>query len=96
MYIKTEMRGSDDIITKVFNDNHKLHCENGPAVYTSTVKEWFINGKRHRVDGPAILIVKDNFIRAEWWVNNVLHRDNKPAVIDSEGNVEYWKHGIKL
>ena len=57
MYIKTELKGSN-VITKIFNDNHKLHCDTGPAVYTSTVKEWFINGKRHRVDDLQFLLLR--------------------------------------
>lgn len=35
--------------------NGLQHCENGPAEYIfNKHKAWFINGKLHRLDGPAI------------------------------------------
>jgi len=31
-------------------------------------KAWYLNGKRHRIDGPAIEYVDGS---KEWWVNGV-------------------------
>ena len=43
-----------------------LHNENGPAViYPSGEKAFFIDGIKHRADGPAV-IKKDE---VEWWYN---------------------------
>jgi hypothetical protein len=41
----------------------KYHREDGPAlVYPNGYKAWFINGRLHRVDGPAVedLILNKN------------------------------------
>ena len=34
-------------------------------------KHWYLNGRRHRTDGPAIELVTG---AKEWWVNGMLHR----------------------
>jgi hypothetical protein len=86
--------GTGKVITKIFiKDTSILHCVDGPAVFSDDTKEYYRQGARHRENGPAVLITKDNYIRAEWWIDGKLHRENKPAVIDSEGTVEYWKDG---
>jgi hypothetical protein len=37
--------------------------------YASDSKQWFLNGKRHREDGPAVEYVYGNKEWKEWWVN---------------------------
>jgi hypothetical protein len=55
------------------NEAGYLHREDGPAYESFLVqkdkvyKEWWINGKRHRIDGPAIESTVMNY--KEWWVN---------------------------
>jgi hypothetical protein len=52
----------------------KLHREDGPAYEASEglkgsrfiAKAWYINGKRHRINGPAIEWYGS---RKEWWVD---------------------------
>jgi hypothetical protein len=45
-----------------------LHREDGPAVVGyNGKKEWWVNGKRHRLDGPAV--IKDFGTYKEWWVD---------------------------
>lgn len=68
---------------------------------TKKNERWEIDGKLHRVDGPAVLEYDEDGqkIREEWFQNNLLHRLNKPARIlyDSKGLVtsEHWyEHGI--
>jgi len=92
----TKLLGNGTTIKEVYNNLYELHNEHGPAVETNFSEEWYINGKKHRKDGYAVLIKKDDYIRAEWWQDGLLHRENKPAVIDSEGVVEYWKKGEKI
>ena len=43
-------------------------CETGPAVeYSNGFKMWCIDGKIHRLDGPAVIFSD----RGEsWWVDN--------------------------
>lgn len=53
-YVEYTVKVFDDG-TKHWNQNDKLHREDGPAIETvSSSKYWYLNGKRHRVDGPAI------------------------------------------
>ena len=92
----TKLLGNGTEIREIFNNHHQLHNENGPAVETNFSEEWYINGKKHRKGAYAVLIKKDDYIRAEWWQDGVLHRENKPAVIDSEGVLEYWEKGEKI
>jgi len=67
-----------------------LHRENGPAVYDKTGYElWCIDGKNHRLDGPAIIA----YDYKEWWVNGERHRKNGPAIEHRDGGKEYYKSG---
>ena len=51
---------------KYFNDEGKLHREDGPAViYPDGTKFWYVNGHRHRLDGPAII----RPYQKRWYVN---------------------------
>jgi hypothetical protein len=52
------------------DDNSEVHCDNGPAViHPSGTREWWIHGKRHRIDGPAIINCHG---RKEWWYEGEL------------------------
>ena len=43
-----------DVVLK--NKSGQLHCDNGPALVTERGDlHFFINGKRSRLDGPAIV-----------------------------------------
>lgn len=49
-------------------------------------REWWLDGKRHRDDGPAV----EHPSRTRWWWRNgELHRDNEPAVEHADGK-RYW------
>ena len=94
--VKSYQRGDGQVFTNIYNNENKLHCISGPAIETDCSKEYYENGIRHRKNGPAVLITKDHYIRAEWWENGVLHRENnKPAVMDSDGIIEFWENGNK-
>ena len=43
----------------------------------SGTKRWFLNGKLHRIDGPAIEWSDGNKF---WYLNDKLHREDGPAV----------------
>jgi hypothetical protein len=54
-----------------YNDNRRFHRDDGPAVeyqheYTNGSKEWYIDGRLHRLDGPAI---EWNDGDQEWYIN---------------------------
>jgi hypothetical protein len=55
-------------------------------VYTNGNKFWYLNGKWHREDGPAI--ERSNGTKA-WYLNGLRHREDGPAVEDSNGD-KYW------
>ena len=60
-------------------------------VYTVKVndngdKYWYLNGERHREDGPAIEYHDGT---KYWYLNGGLHREDGPAVIYPDG-VKKW------
>jgi len=61
----------------------------GLVEYPSGKKEWFMNGQRHREDGPAIEHVNG---RKEWYLHGKLHRIDGPA-IDDGGNTFWYLNG---
>ena len=72
--------------------NGKKHREDGPAVYSPLVQEWWINGELHRMDGPARLINNGSMM---FYEHGRLHRENGPAIILSNGCQEWWVNGIR-
>ena len=81
--------------------HHKILAEKYQAVLEQTGKpemeqdangnkEWYLNGKRHRVDGPAI--EGANGYKA-WWLNGELHRIDGPAVEGADGYKAWWLNG---
>ena len=55
-------------------------------VYADGDKEWYINGKRHREDGPAIEYADGS---KSWYKEGKLHREDGPAVELANGD-KYW------
>ena len=50
-------------------------------------KLWYLNGERHREDGPAIEYA--NGIKY-WYLNDKLHREDGPAKEYANGNKSWW------
>lgn len=48
--------------------------------------EWWVNGKRHRVNGPAIKDID----REEWYLNGVLHCDDGGSAVEIVQYRDYW------
>ena len=69
-----------------------------PQNYTGIIewqdsdKWWFLNGKWHRMDGPAI--ENANGFKA-WWVNGKRHRTDGPAIEYANGHKQWYLNGIK-
>ena len=59
-------------------------------VYDNGDKAWYLNGKRHREDGPAI---EDANGDKEWYLNDKLHREDGPAVEWENGDKEWFLNG---
>ena len=55
-------------------------------------QRWFLNGKLHRTDGPAIIHPNGT---QSWWINGNLHREFGPAVIYPNGSKQWYLNGIQ-
>jgi hypothetical protein len=53
-------------------------------------KEWYLKGKRHREDGPALEHWNGSKL---WYLNGKLHRLNGPAIEWSNESKEWWVKG---
>ena len=58
--------------------------------YGDGTKEWYINGKLHRVDGHAVEFSSGT---KQWWVDGQRHRLDGPAVEFSSGAKQWWVDG---
>ena len=63
------------------------------TVYANGTKEWYLNGKLHREDGPAI---EDANGYKEWWINGERHREDGPAVECADGSKTWYINGKQL
>jgi hypothetical protein len=59
-------------------------------VYPSGTKYWYLNGKRHREDGPAIETANGG---KEWCLNDERHREDGPAVEYANGGKLWYLNG---
>jgi hypothetical protein len=62
-------------------------------VWDNGDKFWYLNGKRHREDGPACEWANGN---KEWRLNGKHHREDGPACELTNGHKEWWLNGKKL
>ena len=54
--------------------------------------EWHLNGKRHRVDGPAVEWANGY---KSWFLNGKYHRVDGPAVEYTNGSKYWFLNGIE-
>jgi hypothetical protein len=52
--------------------------------------EWFLNGKLHRTDGPAIERANGDRL---WYLNGNLHRTDGPAIEHADDYREWYLNG---
>jgi len=52
-------------------------------------KYWFLHGKQHREDGPAIEWADGT---KDWYLNGKLHREDGPAIECANGSKQWWLH----
>lgn len=81
----------------------QLHREGGAALFTRKCAfcagggqgcmEWFVEGIRHRADGPAVIHADGS---REWWYRGELHREGGPARERIDGPNEWWRHGAPI
>ena len=85
----------EDGTIRYFNHLGQKHRVHGPAVIraSSGTYSWWMNGQRHRTDGPA---VEWSCGSKEWFHHGTAHRADGPAVEWSNGDVEWWLNGEYL
>ena len=74
--------------TMYWNQNGKLHREDGPAVErVDGTKYWYLNDKLNREDGPAIELADGSKL---WHLNGKRHREDGPAMEWANGNKQWF------
>ena len=58
--------------------------------YPNGTKEWTLDGRRHRTNGPAREWADGS---NEWWLDGNYHRTDGPACEYSDGSKEWWLDG---
>ena len=58
--------------------------------YPNGDKEWCLNGKYHREDGPAVERANGH---KEWWLNGEPHREDGPAREYTDGTKLWYLNG---
>ena len=54
--------------------------------------EWYLNGKYHREDGPAIEYADGS---KSWYLNDQRHREDGPATEWTDGSKSWYLNGIQ-
>jgi len=62
-------------------------------VYPDGTKCWWLNGQRHREDGPAYEFANGN---KSWFLNDKRHREDGPAIEYANGNKFWYLNGQRL
>ena len=62
-------------------------------VWPNGTKKWYLNGKRHREDGPAIEWANGG---KEWYLNGKCHREDGPAIEYANGDKWWYLNGKQL
>ena len=62
----------------------------GIAEYLDGTKLWLLNGKRHRIDGPAVEWSDGS---KYWYLNGKRHREDGPAIEYPDGAKEWYLNG---
>ena len=62
-------------------------------VYDDGDEYWWLNGKLHREDGPAIEYANGD---KSWYLNGKLHREDGPAIEYASGDKCWWLNGKKV
>jgi len=61
-------------------------------IYHDGTKEWWLNDKLHREDGPAI--ERADGYKA-WYLNGKYHREDGPAIKRANGSKSWWLNNVK-
>jgi hypothetical protein len=59
-------------------------------VWADGDKRWLLNGKTHRIDGPALELASGG---KSWYINGYLHREDGPAIEWANGDKAWYLNG---
>ena len=62
-------------------------------VYDNGDKHWYLDGKCHREDGPAVEFASGT---KYWYLNGKLHREDGPAVEGASGYKHWYLNGEEV
>ena len=62
-------------------------------VYDNGSKFWYLKGKLHREDGPAVEWANGT---KHWFLNDKLHREDGPAIECAAGTKHWYLNGEEL
>ena len=62
-------------------------------VWGDGTKSWYLNGNRHRTDGPASEYADGT---KSWYLNGKCHRTDGPAIEKADGDKYWWLNGEHL
>ena len=83
------IRELNDEELKIFGIFKTIENELTKICYNGS-QSWYLNGKRHREDGPAIIYADGE---QRWYLNGELHREDGPAVIGANGYQAWYLNG---
>ena len=67
--------------------------KNGLIIDENGTKYWYLNGKLHREDGPAIEYSDGD---KHWFLNGKRHRTDGPAIEYYNGTKYWYINGVEL
>ena len=75
-----------------YNEMNQFHRLDGPAIieHADGYKAWYVDGKLHRLDGPAREWADGD---KKWYINGKLHRLDGPAAEYSDGSKSWYVEG---
>ena len=81
---------------RYYNSTGILHRDGEPAVvHTNGHKEWWQNGQRHRVDGPAVECTCGGGGKYRYQ-NGLLHREDGSAIERNDGTKAWFINGCLM
>lgn len=83
-YVITDVQGSKYwyIRSKPLDQYHR---EDGPTIDRANYQAWYKFGKRHRIDGPAVIMDGD----CEWWFEGI--EVKIPLIYSEKAALEFFK-----
>ena len=87
-YVKRE------IPEEIIDDPEIQELLNAEVTVDNGNRRWYVDGKKHRVGGPAVEYAAEPVAgRKEWWQNGKKHREDGPAIENVDGGKAWYVDG---